>query len=209
MRAPVIYREQIEAYCRYRRLALSHIFSDIDFSGRRGAPERPGLQALIDRRHEFSAVVFPKLSRLGRSVSQLSLSSSCLARRYRPGLSRSESRHEHESRSPAAQRDDRICRIRKRRSVGLRKSESHTPRETGATTRGAAAAALCTVDDPTRHQAHRRDGIDRCSAISLSVMRSFRERGHHRYALLACATDPPRRLGALGSPSLPFRNNCL
>ena len=42
MQAPDIYKEQIEAYCRYRGLALSHIFSDIDFSGRRNAPERPG-----------------------------------------------------------------------------------------------------------------------------------------------------------------------
>jgi hypothetical protein len=37
MRAPDIYTEQIEAYCRYRGLALSHIFSDVDFSGRRNS----------------------------------------------------------------------------------------------------------------------------------------------------------------------------
>jgi hypothetical protein len=33
MHAPKIYEEEIRRYCRYRRLELTEIFSDIDYSG--------------------------------------------------------------------------------------------------------------------------------------------------------------------------------
>lgn len=47
------------------------MFSDIDASGRKGAPPRSGLQALVDAHRDFSAVVIPKLSRFGRSMTHL------------------------------------------------------------------------------------------------------------------------------------------
>ncbi|MGH2788071.1 MAG: recombinase family protein [Actinomycetota bacterium] len=71
MMAPDIYQRQIEDYCRYKGLDLAHVFHDIDYSGRRGSKPRPGLEELLDRRHEYSAVVIPKLSRFGRSLSDL------------------------------------------------------------------------------------------------------------------------------------------
>lgn len=71
MQAPAIYRGQIEDYCKYKRLHLAEVFSDVDYSGRRGAKARPGLEALLERRQEFSAVVVPKLSRFGRSLRDL------------------------------------------------------------------------------------------------------------------------------------------
>jgi DNA invertase Pin-like site-specific DNA recombinase len=71
MKAPELYRDEIERYCRYKHLKLSMIFSDIDFSGRRGARARPGLQGLVEARKEYSAVVVPKLARFGRSMSHL------------------------------------------------------------------------------------------------------------------------------------------
>jgi DNA invertase Pin-like site-specific DNA recombinase len=71
MRAPELYRDEIVAYCRHRRLSLTEIFSDIDFSAFRGAGPRPALEELKRRRREFSAVVVPKLSRFGRSVKDL------------------------------------------------------------------------------------------------------------------------------------------
>jgi DNA invertase Pin-like site-specific DNA recombinase len=71
MKAPELYLEEIERYCRYKRLKLGKVFSDIDFSGRKGSKARPGLDALIGSRHRFSAVVVPKLSRFGRSMTHL------------------------------------------------------------------------------------------------------------------------------------------
>jgi DNA invertase Pin-like site-specific DNA recombinase len=71
MRAPELYRDEIMTYCRHRRLDLTEIFSDIDFSAFRGAGPRPALEELKGRRREFSAVVVPKLSRFGRSVKDL------------------------------------------------------------------------------------------------------------------------------------------
>lgn len=71
MKAPELYLEEIERYCRYKRVKLGKIFSDIDFSGRKGSKARPGLDALIGSRHRFSAVVVPKLSRFGRSMGHL------------------------------------------------------------------------------------------------------------------------------------------
>ncbi|HWC14050.1 MAG TPA: recombinase family protein [Actinomycetota bacterium] len=71
MSAPDIYRGQIEDYCRYKQLKLGKLYSDIDFSGRRGSKPRPGLAELIEERSRYSAVVIPKLSRLGRSMKDL------------------------------------------------------------------------------------------------------------------------------------------
>jgi DNA invertase Pin-like site-specific DNA recombinase len=71
MKAPELYRDEIERYCNYKRLQLTDVFSDIDRSGYRGARSRPGLEELKLRHLEFSAVIVPKLSRFGRSVKEL------------------------------------------------------------------------------------------------------------------------------------------
>ncbi len=71
MRAPELYRSEIERYCEYSARELVEVFSDIDHSAFRGAPRRPGLEELKRRRREFSSVIIPKLSRLGRSVKEL------------------------------------------------------------------------------------------------------------------------------------------
>lgn len=71
MKAPELYRDEIERYCTYKRLNLAEVFSDIDHSGYRGAKPRPGLEALKLRHLEFSTVIVPKLSRFGRSVREL------------------------------------------------------------------------------------------------------------------------------------------
>jgi DNA invertase Pin-like site-specific DNA recombinase len=71
MAAVDVYRQEIERYCSYKGLELADVFSDIDFSGYRGAPPRPALEDLLRCRHDFSAVVVPKLSRFGRSVKDL------------------------------------------------------------------------------------------------------------------------------------------
>lgn len=71
MRAPELYQGDIEHYCAYKELALDHVFSDIDYSGYKKSEQRPALQELVRRRHEFSAVVIPKLSRFGRSMKHL------------------------------------------------------------------------------------------------------------------------------------------
>jgi DNA invertase Pin-like site-specific DNA recombinase len=71
MKAPELYRDEIERYCTYKRLSLGEIFSDIDHSGFRGAKPRPALEELKRRSLEFSAVVVPKLARFGRSVRDL------------------------------------------------------------------------------------------------------------------------------------------
>lgn len=41
MKAPELYRDEIERYCTYRRLKLAEIFSIIDRSGFIGAKPRP------------------------------------------------------------------------------------------------------------------------------------------------------------------------
>jgi DNA invertase Pin-like site-specific DNA recombinase len=71
MKAPELYRDEIERYCTYKRLSLGEVFSDIDRSGFRGAKPRPGLEELKRRSLEFSTVVVPKLARFGRSVRDL------------------------------------------------------------------------------------------------------------------------------------------
>jgi DNA invertase Pin-like site-specific DNA recombinase len=71
MKAPAIYSDEIERYCRYKRLELDKIYSDIDYSGYRGAPARPALEELIQNRRDYAAVIVPKLARFGRSVSNL------------------------------------------------------------------------------------------------------------------------------------------
>ena len=68
---PDLYEADIHRYCTYKNLDLAEIFSDLDMSGFRGSKPRPALEALKDRRHEFSAVIIPKLARFGRSVKDL------------------------------------------------------------------------------------------------------------------------------------------
>jgi hypothetical protein len=70
MKAPEIYSEEIKRYCLYRQLTLAKIFSDIDKSGYNNPENRPGLKELIRRRHDFSAVIIPKLW-FGRSLKHL------------------------------------------------------------------------------------------------------------------------------------------
>lgn len=71
MKAPELYEDEIRRYCSYRELPLGEIFSDIDYSGYRNSEKRPALNELVRRRHEFSGVVVPKLSRFGRSLKHL------------------------------------------------------------------------------------------------------------------------------------------
>lgn len=71
MQAPEMYEGEIRRYCEYKQLRLAHVFSDIDFSGYRGSKQRPGLEKLIERADDYSMVIVPKLSRFGRSVSDL------------------------------------------------------------------------------------------------------------------------------------------
>jgi DNA invertase Pin-like site-specific DNA recombinase len=71
MKAPELYEDEIRRYCAYRNLELGEIFSDLDHSGYRNSEKRPALNELVRRRHEFSGVVVPKLSRFGRSLKHL------------------------------------------------------------------------------------------------------------------------------------------
>lgn len=71
MKAPELYCGEIERYCGYRNLVVKEIFSDIDYSGYKNSERRPGLNEMVRRRHEFSAVIVPKLSRFGRSLKHL------------------------------------------------------------------------------------------------------------------------------------------
>jgi DNA invertase Pin-like site-specific DNA recombinase len=71
MKAPELYEDEIRRYCAYRNLELGEIFSDIDYSGYKNSEKRPALNELVRRRHEFSGVVVPKLSRFGRSLKHL------------------------------------------------------------------------------------------------------------------------------------------
>ena len=68
---PELYEADINRYCTYKNLELAEIFSDLDMSGFRGSKPRPALEALKERRAEFSAVIIPKLARFGRSVKDL------------------------------------------------------------------------------------------------------------------------------------------
>jgi hypothetical protein len=43
-------RGEIEGYCRFRRLTLGEMFSDIDFSGYNNSEKRPALNELVRRR---------------------------------------------------------------------------------------------------------------------------------------------------------------
>jgi DNA invertase Pin-like site-specific DNA recombinase len=71
MQSPALYQREIERYCEFKEHELAEVFSDIDYSVWRESKQRPALQALVDRRTEFSAVIIPKLARFGRSVSDL------------------------------------------------------------------------------------------------------------------------------------------
>lgn len=71
MKAPELYSDEITRYCGYRNLVLKETFSDIDYSGYNNSDKRPALNELVRRRHEFSAVIVPKLSRFGRSLKHL------------------------------------------------------------------------------------------------------------------------------------------
>lgn len=71
MKAPELYSDEIRRYCGYRDLVLKEIFSDIDYSGYNNSEKRPALNELVGRRHEFAAVIVPKLSRFGRSLKHL------------------------------------------------------------------------------------------------------------------------------------------
>ncbi len=66
MKAPELYEDEIRRFCQYRQLNLEEIFSDIDYSGYNRSEDRPALKELVRRRHEFSCVIVPKLSRFGR-----------------------------------------------------------------------------------------------------------------------------------------------
>ncbi|MGH2701549.1 MAG: recombinase family protein, partial [Actinomycetota bacterium] len=71
MHAPQLYEEQIRRYCGYRGFELGRIFADIDHSGCTNSRARPALKELCDDRRKYAAVVVPKLSRFGRSMSHL------------------------------------------------------------------------------------------------------------------------------------------
>jgi DNA invertase Pin-like site-specific DNA recombinase len=71
MQAPQIYEEQIRSYCRYKNLQLARIYKDIDMSGWRDSPRRPGLEKLKVDRTTYTTIVVPKLARFGRSVRDL------------------------------------------------------------------------------------------------------------------------------------------
>jgi site-specific DNA recombinase len=74
MLAPEVYERQIREHCAYKKLHLHEpMFSDIGVSGSRAArSKRKGLDELLSRRQEFSAVVVPRLNRFGRSLVDLS-----------------------------------------------------------------------------------------------------------------------------------------
>lgn len=73
MIAPDLYEKKIRDYCKYKNLRLHEpIFQDVGVSGRAEARHlRKGLDALIERRFEFAAVVTPRLNRFGRSLKDL------------------------------------------------------------------------------------------------------------------------------------------
>ena len=73
MRAPEIYEKQIREYCAYKKLKLHEpLFHDIGVSGRAEArSKRKELDKLLAQRHNFSAVIIPRLNRFGRSLKDL------------------------------------------------------------------------------------------------------------------------------------------
>lgn len=73
MLAPHLYEEEIRRYCDYKKLTLHEpMFHDIGISGRAEfRHKRKGLDDLLARRHEFSAIIIPRLNRFGRSVKDL------------------------------------------------------------------------------------------------------------------------------------------
>jgi DNA invertase Pin-like site-specific DNA recombinase len=71
MKAPELYEAEIARYCAYRQLQLVKTYSDIDYSGYRGSRPRPSLEALLKARKNYGAIVVPKLSRFGRSLTDL------------------------------------------------------------------------------------------------------------------------------------------
>ena len=71
MHAPELYEHEITRYCTYRKLPLGRIYCDIDHSAFRGAQPRPALEQLVSERHNYTAIVVPKLSRFGRSMKEL------------------------------------------------------------------------------------------------------------------------------------------
>ncbi len=71
MHAPELYETEIRRYCTYKNLTLARTYSDIDYSAFRGAKQRPSLTELVEARHDYSAVVIPKLSRFGRSMKEV------------------------------------------------------------------------------------------------------------------------------------------
>lgn len=71
MHAPELYEDEITRYCNYKKLELTKIYSDIDYSAFRGAKPRPSLEQLISERKQYAAIIVPKLSRFGRSMKDL------------------------------------------------------------------------------------------------------------------------------------------
>lgn len=71
MHAPAIYEQDIRRWAGYRQIEIGEIFADLDHSGFNRSEARPALAELVRRRSEFSAIVVPKLSRFGRSLSHL------------------------------------------------------------------------------------------------------------------------------------------
>lgn len=74
MVAPELYEAEIRRYCEYKKLQLHEpLFSDIGISGRAESRHlRKGLDELVARRREFSAIITPRLNRFGRSLKDLS-----------------------------------------------------------------------------------------------------------------------------------------
>lgn len=73
MIAPDLYEKQIRKYCDFKGLKLHEpLFADVGISGRSDSRHlRLAMDELIERRHEFSAVVTPRLNRFGRSLKDL------------------------------------------------------------------------------------------------------------------------------------------
>lgn len=60
----------IESYCEFKGLTIEKVFEDRGISGRKGADQRPGFNALLSaaQRGELDAVIVWSLSRFSRSV---------------------------------------------------------------------------------------------------------------------------------------------
>jgi len=70
MKAPEIYQGQIKEYASFLKNEVVEVFEDIDYSGRKGAKERPGFTKMMAaaERGEFDIVIVPTLSRFGRNM---------------------------------------------------------------------------------------------------------------------------------------------